>query len=320
MSFSAGERRAVVNRIKIVKLTVYKERAKALGGFCWSFRIPDLKVGAIATSFRTWTSFLPNNHRGLNPFRKSVNLGSIIVACLFFFMNASLGQNITFLHSVMIGSDGTDKVRAKGAEKRLEDLHEYFTESLTNRVKNKIILPFSKEQKTSLLQSVATVYGTSDSSDMVIGVWAGAWQPNPRAPELAEFVTSHSERIPAEYVVNFANFLAPHSVILFILAPQGFEFPSDVLNGYDGSTASGGKHIILVRSRERVDFDDLLSTFADVAKRMRSVETIDSNKDGWITTAEWIREFSKKAQSAKLSLVAYQLSKVPEYRIMQLKR
>ncbi len=249
-----------------------------------------------------------------------MNRTNIILVCLLLLVNSSVGQNVTFLHSVMIGSDGTDKVKAKGAEKRLEDLHEYFTESLTNRVKNKIILPFSNEQKTSLLQSVATVYGTSDSSDMVICVWAGAWQSNPRAPELAEFVTSHSERIPAEYVVNFANFLAPHSVILYILAPQGFDFPADVLKGYDGSTASGGKHIILVRLRERGDFDDLLSAFTDVVKSMRSVETIDTNKDGWITTAEWIREFSKKSQGAKLSLVAYQLSKVPEYRITQLKR
>ncbi len=36
--------------------------------------IPDLKVGAIATSFRAWIEFPTNIFKGFNPFKQAVNL------------------------------------------------------------------------------------------------------------------------------------------------------------------------------------------------------------------------------------------------------
>ena len=77
ITWQAGTRSPLTeNECKTTLLDVAAllERAEALVGFCLSFCIPDLKVGAIATSFRTWTKNARNNFRGFNPFMKTIVL------------------------------------------------------------------------------------------------------------------------------------------------------------------------------------------------------------------------------------------------------
>lgn len=230
------------------------------------------------------------------------------------------GQNITYLHTIMVGSEGNDRVRASDAEDNLNDWGDYVAASLGGRVKSKIVFSGSKTEKASLAQTLASVYATGDSTDLVVTVWAGGWERNPGTPELSSFALPGSEKISAEYLVNFTSFLAPENVLVFVIAPESFQFPLDVLSKYDPSTISSGKHIIVVRSRERRDYDDLLDVFTDLLKGMREPAGIDTNKDGWVTTTEWIREFSKKASAARLTLNAFQLSRAPEFRVAQVKR
>jgi len=48
--------------------------------FVGIFAIPDLKVGVIATSFRTWAAISSNIYRGFNPVSRAVNSSKLDLA------------------------------------------------------------------------------------------------------------------------------------------------------------------------------------------------------------------------------------------------
>jgi hypothetical protein len=243
-----------------------------------------------------------------------------LILLTLFGWNVAASQNVQYLHTVLIGSNGDNRVKTGGGEGALEDLHKYFLDSFQGRLKTKTILQLSKKQQGSIGDAVGRVYASSDSADLVVLVWAGPWQRDDRAVERSSFISLHNETLPAEYILNFVQFIPAQSVLAFILSPLSHEFPPEVLTEFQPSTASGGRHIILIRPTVRMDFDDVVDAFTDAVKAMRSAQEIDTNKDGWVRFSEWIREFYKKAQQEKLALAGFAVAKFPDYRLVQVKQ
>lgn len=234
---------------------------------------------------------------------------------------ASRAQYVSFVNVLLVASDGTEEVRFKGAESELEDLNDYFSGSFGGRQKSRILLPLSKLGKVSALQQIASTYANSDSSDLLVAAWLGPWKRNQAAPSMSAFVSNHTETIPAEYVTSFINFIPAQSAFLFIVSPQGdYEFPTELLRDYPAAAAVGGKHVIIVKPRVRMSYGDMVDAFVGVIKKMRKIEETDGNKDGWITSVEWLREFYRKSQAAKLSLSGFTIEPSREFRISQVKK
>ncbi|HWP82624.1 MAG TPA: hypothetical protein VNN76_08220 [Bacteroidota bacterium] len=242
-----------------------------------------------------------------------------VVILLVAWLDIVAAQNVQYLHTVLVGSDGNGRVKADGGEEAMGDLHDYFADSFGGRVRNKTVIQLSKKQPIPLGDAIGKVYSSCDSADLVVSVWAGPWQVDQRVVERSSLISPQGESLPAEYVLNFVQFLPAQSVLTFVLSPQSHEFPTEILQDFPQSTASGGKHIILVRPREKMDFDDVVDAFVDAVKAMRSSKELDTNNDGWVRFSEWLREFYKKAQAEKLSLAGFGIAKFPDYRLVQVK-
>lgn len=218
---------------------------------------------------------------------------------------------------MIVGSEGSESVRAKGAESRLDDLQEYLTASLGGRSKNVIVLPLSKQ--ASPFPTIATAYSTSDSTDLLVAVWMGPWQRNEKIQERSELLTGQKSRIQAEYLLNFATFAPSKSMLMFIVAPQQFAFPEMILKNPNAPMTSGGKYIVVVKPAAGMDFDGLMDAFEDILKDMPKSAPMDANKDGWVTVSEWLRDFMNKSRAQNLTLTMSQVAKFPDFRILEAK-
>ena len=246
--------------------------------------------------------------------RSKALLAIALVVCGFQGLD---GQTVSAVNMLLVGTEGNETARAKGAEGRLSDFQDYLTTSLGGRSKNVILVPLSKQALS--FSTIATAYSTSDSSDILVSLWMGPWLKNEKSPERSELLSNQKVRVQAEYLLNLASFVPSKSLLMFILAPQQFSFPEGVLKNPNSQMTSGGKYVVVVKPPAGMDFDGLADAFADILKNMQKLAPMDVNKDGWVSVSEWLRDFMLKSKAQKLALTMSQVAQFPDFRIAEAK-
>ena len=121
-----------------------------------------------------------------------------------------------------------------------------------------------------------------------------------------------SSPVTAEYVLNLIHFMPAQTSINFILSPQRYRFPVQLLAEYAASAAGGGKHVILVGARERMSYEALVEGFVETVRSMQRQSELDINRDKVVTVGEWLQRFDARARENKLTLLPYWLESSPE--------
>lgn len=217
---------------------------------------------------------------------------------------------------MIIGAEGTATVRAPDAESNLNDLQKEVVKLFGLRPKNQVTV-FGKRPSGSLYQRIAGVVSAADSSDLVFAVVQGAWNPDSSVPDLST-LAGLQEPMTAEYLVNVLHFLPVHNAVLFVLAPDAFEFPRSVVSEYPTGISGGGKYLIAIRMREKDDFGSLVDTFEDIIDDTWDYRAYDMDGDAVISFSEWLGAFARRAGIARLVGSIYRVQEGPDLQIRNL--
>ena len=227
-------------------------------------------------------------------------------------------QVVSYLHTVILGSEGTGAVQAPDAGDNLEDLERSLVRQFSLRPKTQLIVQSDDQRKGSLYKRIGGLYESADSSDLAIGVCQGAWVVNSNNPSLSVLSGIAPDTVTADYLVHLMRFLPVHNAVLFILAPERFDFPGSALEDSPTGIVGGGKYLIVVRQKGRQDFEELVDTFADIMDSDFDEPADDMNTDRRLSFTEWLGAFTRRAAAAGLSETIHTMSTGTDLFIKQL--
>ncbi len=233
------------------------------------------------------------------------------------FLNGANAQTATYLQTIIIGAEGTASVKAVDAESNLEDLQKQLVKLIGLRPKMQVTVSAKRPASGGAYQRIAGVVTSSDSSDLVICVVQGAWAPNTKAPELS-VLAGLPEPLSAEYLVNVLHFLPVSNAVMFVLAPDAYEFPRSVVSESPTGVSGGGKYLITVRLREKDDFETLVEKFEDIIDDDWEYRAYDMDGDARISFSEWLGGFTRRAGIARLVGSIYRISDGSDLQIRKL--
>ncbi|MEX1137996.1 MAG: hypothetical protein WEF53_01460 [Bacteroidota bacterium] len=227
-------------------------------------------------------------------------------------------QAISYLHTIVVGSEGTGTARAPDAGDNLEDLERNLIRQVSLRPKTQLIIRSDEQRRDSHFKRVGGLYASADSSDLVIGVCQGAWVVGGKDSTLSILSGIGPDTVTADYLVHLMRFLPVHNAALFVLAPTQFEFPRTALAATPTGISGGGKYLIVVRQKGEWDFAELVDRFADVMDSDFDGTAVDSNADHYLSFTEWLGAVTRRAAAAGLSGTIHAMSAGPDLFIKQL--
>lgn len=246
---------------------------------------------------------------------KRIALTIVIQSLLISF---TYSQAISYLHTIVVGSEGTAAARASDAGDNLEDLERSLVRQVSLRPKIQIVIRSDEQRRDSHYKRVGGLYASADSSDLVIGVCQGAWVVDSKDSTLSILSGIGPDTVTADYLVHLMRFLPVHNAVLFVLAPATFEFPRSALAGTPTGISGGGKYLIVVRQKGREDFAELVDRFADVLDSDFDGAADDSNADHYLSFTEWLGAITRRAAAAGLSGTIHAMSTGSDLFIKQL--
>jgi hypothetical protein len=236
-----------------------------------------------------------------------------------FLISLAHSQAISYLHTIVVGSEGTAAARAPDAGDNLEDIERSLVRQLSLRPKTQLIIRSDGQRGDSHYKRVAGLYASADSSDLVIGVCQGAWVVGGKDSTVSILSGIGPDTLTADYLVHLMRFLPVHNAVLFVLAPTHFEFPRAALAGTPTGISGGGKYLIVVRQKGQEDFAGLVDQFADVMDSDFDGTADDSNADQHLSFTEWLGAVTRRAAAAGLSGTIHAMSAGSDLFIKQLR-
>ena len=228
-------------------------------------------------------------------------------------------QAMSYLHTIVVGSEGTAVARAPDAGDNLEDLERSLVRQLSLRPKTQLIIRSDEQRRDSHYKRVGGLYASADSSDLVVGVCQGAWAVDSKDSALSILSGIGPDTVTADYLVHLMRFLPVHNAALFVLAPTQFEFPRIALAATPTGINGGGKYLIVVRQKGEGDFAELVDRFADVMDSDFDGTADDSNADQHLSFTEWLGAVTRRAAAAGLSGTIHAMSSGSDLFIKQLR-
>ena len=242
---------------------------------------------------------------------------SLLVGLFLLASSALTAQSITGVHVVIVGSDGNETVRAEGSEGDLSTISDAVRAAFKGLIKSEMVLPVSEVGHDALYSKFVSLLTSCGTDDMLLTIWIGPWIPDSAHPELSQFAGVTSTPITAEYLLNLIHFMPAKTSVNFILSPQRYRYPMELLTAYPSSAASGGKHAIVVGAAERMSYEEVVEGFVQTLKEMEEQAVLDANKDRVVTESEWLRQFDAVARKNRVSLLPYWLESAADVRLFQ---
>lgn len=225
-------------------------------------------------------------------------------------------QAVGYMHTIVAGSNGTETVRAPDSEDDLDTYQRSLIRRMSLRPKTQITIRPSSGQSAYRLFS--GLYASVDSMDLVVGIVAGAWRPGNR-PETAVLAGLSPDSLTADYLLHLTMFLPSHNAVVFVVAPDGFEFPRTTLAGLATGIEGGGKYLITIRARDNAGYGTLLDRFSDLVDSAWDDSRNDQNSDGALTMSEWLSAFSRRAAGLGLTGTIVRLADGVDLTLRQLR-
>jgi hypothetical protein len=243
----------------------------------------------------------------------------ILVWLLTLAFHALPAQSITGGHVVIAGSDGDEAVRAEGSEADLSTISDAVRAAFRGLIKSEVVLPMSEVGADPLFGKFVGILKSCDSDDMLLTIWIGPWIPDSIHPELSQLAGVTTAPITAEYVLNLIHFMPAKTSLNFILSPQRYRYPMQLLTQYPPSAASGGKHVMVVGAAERMSYEEVIEGFVETMREMGRQTAVDMNNDRAVTEAEWLQQFDAIARRNRVSLLPYWLESSPDVRLYRVR-
>lgn len=244
-----------------------------------------------------------------------MRLAALIVIAIAGIASAH-AQAIGYLHTIAVGSDGTETVRAPDSEDDLEAYQRFLVRRMSLRPKTQVTIKPTTGQ--SAYRQFSALYASVDSSDLVVGIVTGAWRPGNR-PETAVLAGLSPDSLTADYLLHLTMFLPSHNAVVLVVAPDGFEFPRTSLAGLATGIEGGGKYLITVRARENTGYGTLLDRFSDLVDSAWDDSRNDQNNDGALSVSEWLSAFSRRAAGLGLTGTIVRLADGADLMLRQLR-
>ena len=239
-----------------------------------------------------------------------------VVLLLSGFGASAEAQGARSLQSLMIGSAGNGSIQIPDAEDGFDDLQTTMVESFGLRPKPPVIIQMTAEKDAPILRRISLLMGVMDSTDLLVGVCRGGWEPDASVAEFARLISPASEKITVDYLVHAMQFFPAQNGVLFIIPPVPQELSASLFQGAEPTVSGGGKYIVVLRFRGQSDYSAVLESFDDVIAGLSSVDQADLNKDGEISFSEWLQECRRRMEK----IFAVQVFKITSGRDLPVKQ
>jgi hypothetical protein len=240
-------------------------------------------------------------------------LVTILIPLFFLCQQTAIhAQAIMNAHVIGIGSDGTEQVNADNAESCVKDAASVIAGVFRGKLKTNMILLDSKPISPSIPAHFSQYFRSCDSSDFLFSIVVGGWTSNGSSSTLA---MKGNESITADYLCNVYQLIPAKNSVLFIIAPQKYAFPEELLGSAEQMKATGGKHIIVVRAGKKMSYTDLLNGFIKTLEASFETPALDRNYDGSITLAEWLSACYEVAPKYGVAFKGSTLVKNPDVQL-----
>ena len=226
-------------------------------------------------------------------------------------------QNAAYLQGLYIASDGSGRNEAPGAEGSIGLFHNEFLQSMGMRSRGNTELALRSLGEQSVFGRIATMQSVSDSNDVAVAVVIGAWRKDPTHVEFSSLMSSHSDTITLDYLLNFMIFVPVRNTVLFVLAPMQHAFPIDLFQGQRPGVGGGGKYLVVLQPQSQKDFDSSVDAFHELVEKSGETEAGDNNKDGMLSMTEWLVLFGQLARP-EFTVLPYRIIEGPDIQLKQL--
>ncbi len=248
---------------------------------------------------------------------KGIARGLLITAFLGLFLRDVQGQSAVYLQGLFVGSEGTAKKEAPGAEETLEAFHNEFLQAMGLRSRGNTVLPLSSTKERSAYDRIAVLQTSSDSNDVAVVVALGPWEKDPKRVELSALSSVHPDRLTLDYLLNLILFLPVRTMSVFVLAPPRYQFPLDMFKGQRPGIGGGGKYLVVIQPKNQGTFEAAVDDLHDLLEKTGDGAVGDRNKDGLLSFAEWMALFELLA-GPEFTVLSYRITESPDIQLKQL--
>ena len=238
---------------------------------------------------------------------------TVVLLALSGFAAAADAQGARSLQSLMNGS-----VQVPDAEDGFDDLQTAMVESFGLRPKPPVIIRMTEEKDAPILRRISAMMDVMDSTDLMVGICRGGWEPDASVAEFARLISPTREKITVDYLFHAMQFFPAQNGVLFIIPPVPQELSASLFQGGEPTVDGGGKYIVVLRFRGQSDYPTVLESFDDVIAGLSSVDQADRNKDGEIAFSEWLQECRRRLEKTFVAQV-YKITSAPDLPVKQLR-
>jgi len=226
-------------------------------------------------------------------------------------------QNAVYLQGLFVGSDGTAKKEAPGAEEGLEAFHNEFLQAMGLRSRGNTVLALSSIAEKSAHDRIAALLVSTDSNDVAVVVALGAWEKDSKRVELSALSSIHPDRMTLDYLLNLILFLPVRTMSVFVLAPPRYQFPLDMFREQRPGIGGGGKYLVVIQPKGQSDYEAAVDDLHDLLEKTGDGGSGDRNKDGMLSFTEWMMLF-ERLSTPEFTVLSYRITESPDIQLKQL--